>query len=782
MLKGIISAVFLAVACTFLYGQQPSITTFLKEGAPVEVIPGMFTTYRSDKHIYWEIPDSLIGREFAVTTTILTAPARPDRDMEKTFGYSGDMIGPVFFSFRKQGDELWMIDPQHERIIEDPEGVYAKIAAQRGNNRLYKRLPVKAKTQGSSLIEIGEVLKDFPLFNLDIVSFDLSIGTRLREKDCIKEIKGYDNRLLVHVSRAYRSSSIGIPGRPVSAPYVGDWDTGVCIKLLSKNPLEAVPANNGAYFSIGKECFQGDQPAVRKAVVKRWRLEIKPEDKEKYIKGELVEPIQPIIFYIDRNTPEKYIGCIIEAVRDWRPAFEQAGFKNAIDARLAPTAEEDPDFSIYDSTYPFISWKISGRNNAYGPSPCESRSGEIIACHIGIFSSVLNLEQKWYFAQCGANDPQAWNIELPDSLLFEQIKQVLTHEVGHTLGLEHNFLGSSHYSIDQLRDNDFLSQHSIGSSIMDYVRFNYALRPQDKVDLENRRIRVGEYDKWAIEWGYRIFPGKDASEREKNRNRWNQEKQKDPSLHFLGGMDVRAQAEDLGKDHVIVNTQGIENLKYLCEHPDVWNVTDKTSLYVLQGRYEAVLNHYKQWVQHVLSHLGGKRLAEADNKNIYIPEKADYNKKVMNFIQTYVLQPPVWMFNTTFTNKLEIDTSQEFDRFYEELMSEIIRSLWKVEKAEDACEGMLSVNEFLESMHEGLFVEWANKGLVSEAKHKVQILYVNKLCDLLNRSGKTTSSKLLVSVTQALNRIKKEGLEYSHRVSEPVARKRAMFLVDSIIF
>lgn len=142
------------------------------------------------------------------------------------------------------------------------------------------------------------------------------------------------------------------------------------------------------------------------------------------------------------------------------------------------------------------------------------------------------MEQKWYFAQCGANDPQAWNIELPDSLQYEQIKQVLTHEVGHTLGLEHNFLGSSHYSIDQLRDNDFLSQYSIGSSIMDYVRCNYALRPQDKVDLRNRRVRVGEYDKWAIEWGYRIFPGKDASEREKNRTLWNQEKQKDPSLHF----------------------------------------------------------------------------------------------------------------------------------------------------------------------------------------------------------------------------------------------------------
>lgn len=780
MLKGIIGAIFLAVVCTCLYGQQPDIAAFFKEEASVEVIPGMFTTYRSNGRIYWEVPDSLIGREFVVTTTILAAPARPDRDMEKKFGYSGDMIGPVFFSFRKHGNELWMLDPQHERVIEDPEGVYAKIAARRGNERLYKILPVKAKNPESNLVEIGEVLKDFPLFTLDIVSFDLLIGTRLREKDCIKEIKGFDNRLLIHATRTYQSSSMGMRGKPVAPPYIGDWDTGICIKLLSKEPLDPVFANTEAYFVIDKNYFQGDQPADRKAVIKRWRLEIRPEDEEKYMKGELVEPIQPIIFYIDRNTPEKYIGCIIEAVRDWRPAFEKAGFKNAIDARLVPTVEEDPDFSIYDSSYPFISWKISGQNNAYGPTPCEPRSGEIIACHIGIFSSVLNLEQKWYFAQCGANDPQAWNIELPDSLQYEQIKKVLTHEVGHTLGLKHNFLGSSHYSIDQLRNNDFLSRYSIGSSIMDYVRCNYALRPQDKVDLTNRWVRVGEYDKWAIEWGYRIFPGKNVAEREKNRDLWNQEKQKDSSLHFSGGVDVRAQAEDLGNDHVVVNAQGIENLKYLCEHPDAWKVTDKTSLRVLQGRYEAVLNHYKQWVRHVLSHLGGKRLAETEDENIYIPEKAAYNQKVMNFIQTYVLQPPVWMFDKTLTTNLEIDGSREFDRFYEELMSEIICSLQKVGETENACEDMLSVDDFLESIHNGLFTEWDDNVFVSDARYKVQLLYVNKLSKLLDRSEKVTSSRLLVSIMQTLNRMKEEGLDYSHRITDPVAKKRAMFLVDSI--
>lgn len=135
------------------------------------------------------------------------------------------------------------------------------------------------------MIEIGEVLKDFPLFTLDIVSFDLLIGTRLREKDYIKEIKGYDNRLLIHASRVYRSSSMKIPGKPVAPPYIGDWDTGICIKLLSKRPLEAVAANTGAYFSISKECFQGNQPAIRKSVVKRWRLEIRAEDEERYMRG-----------------------------------------------------------------------------------------------------------------------------------------------------------------------------------------------------------------------------------------------------------------------------------------------------------------------------------------------------------------------------------------------------------------------------------------------------------------------------------------------------------------
>ena len=291
------------------------------------------------------------------------------------------------------------------------------------------------------------------------------------------------------------------------------------------------------------------------------------------------------------------------------------------------------------------------------------------------------------------------------------------------------------------------------------------MRPGDKVDLKNRRVRIGKYDRWAIEWGYRIFPGKDAREREKNRRSWNEKQQQNPWLHFSAGVDVESQMEDLGNDHVAINTQGIENLKYICAQPEAWRVTDKVSLYVLQGRYQSIVQHYTNWVRHVLSHFGGKRLAGLENDNIYLPEKADYNRKALKFVQTYFLQPPVWLFNESLTTPLELNAAKELEHFYEGLMPDLIRSLRKVEESENACEGMLSVDEFLQGVHEGLFTERTDStsvdsALVDAAKHKIQALYVSSLLKLTENPEKIPSSRLLIAARQALKKINNEkGIE-----------------------
>ena len=519
---------------------------------------GLFGMERKGETIHWSIPDSLLGRDLMLTTTVLKAPARTTPDYTKKYGHPGDLFGPIILRFRKVDGEMWVTDPLYDRHLpatsDDP---IVNIARLRGDERLYDTLPIVSESDGQTTIDVSRWLKSNQLLGLKPVAFELELGTEDASRTQLKDVKALPHCMLIRKRLTYRPLPFMTPGRKASTSE-SEWEVGICLSLLPKHPMPVRPSGM-PYFGITQQEYQTNPlRASSRSLMKRWRLELTPEDSVRYFQGELVEPIHPIVVYVDRHTPARWLPCIMASVDAWQEAFEQAGFKNAIRAVKEPT--DDPNFYNYDNSHAYISWKPSGQSNAYGPTPCLASTGEVKACHIGIFSSVPDLLQLWYFTQCGATDPKAWDVELPQSVMDELMKLVFTHEIGHSLGLEHNFFGSSLHSLDELRDNDFLSRHGMGSSIMDYMRCNYALRPGDRTDLRNRIARIGEYDRWAIEYGYRIFPGKTEEEQERNRQAWLKQTAGELQHRFLGSNDVRAQSEDLGDDHVAFNIEGNANI------------------------------------------------------------------------------------------------------------------------------------------------------------------------------------------------------------------------------
>lgn len=738
---------------------------------------GLFGMERKDETIHWSIPDSLLGRDLMLTTTVLKAPARTTPDYTKKYGHPGDLFGPIILRFRKVDGEMWVTDPLYDRHLpatsDDP---IVNIARLRGDERLYDTLPIVSESDGQTTIDVSRWLKSNQLLGLKPVAFELELGTEDASRTQLKDVKALPHCMLIRKRLTYRPLPFMTPGRKASTSE-SEWEVGICLSLLPKHPMPVRPSGM-PYFGITQQEYQTNPlRASSRSLMKRWRLELTPEDSVRYFQGELVEPIHPIVVYVDRHTPARWLPCIMASIDAWQEAFEQAGFKNAIRAVKEPT--DDPNFYNYDNSHAYISWKPSGQSNAYGPTPCLASTGEVKACHIGIFSSVPDLLQLWYFTQCGAADPQAWDVELPQSVMDELMKLVFTHEIGHSLGLEHNFFGSSLHSLDELRDNDFLSRHGMGSSIMDYMRCNYALRPGDRTDLRNRIARIGEYDRWAIEYGYRIFPGKTEEEQERNRQAWLKQTAGELQHRFLGSNDVRAQSEDLGDDHVAFNTQGVENLKYLCSQPAAWDSPDIQSLHVRQRRYQYMITMLTEWTKQVLMHLGGYTQDEAGKGIVW--EKANYNRKVIDYLQSYVLTPPEWLFDAQLVNRLELDRTTLARNFYDKMMPWVTDRFADISRAQCAgTEGLLTLEEYVSSLHAALFSEWQQPATpVSDLKFEAQRAYIDQLANYLQRSS-NHSSHVLALVTAECARLLQEAEAYAGQTPPGKDRGQALELIEKL--
>ena len=625
--------------------------------APVlQMTPGLVAVAHHEKDWYFDVPDSLLGRRIlAVTRFVKHTPGASE--------YGGEMVSNrmVYWEKASNGNLLLRIDPNTIHADEGDE-IGRAVQASSENPIVASLKPEKNASPGCTRVKVSS------LFEGDTQPFTLSpaakrsynLGNIKGDASFIESIRTYPINTEVTVTKtfAYNAPAPSAPGPAARANTLpAGLQAGVVtlvlntsMILLPEEPMQPrlFDARVG-YFTDGYTEFSDDQQAVeRMRFITRWRLEARPEDVEKQKRGELVEPVKPIVYYIDPATPKQWRPYLIAGVNDWQAAFEQAGWKNAIRAEEWP--EDNPDMSMEDARFSVIRYLASPTANAYGPNVHDPRSGEILESHIGWYHNVMTLVHDWYQVQAGAVDPRARKFIFDDELMGDLIRFVSSHEVGHTLGLRHNMGSSSFTPVEKLRDKEWVEAHGHTVSIMDYARFNYVAQPEDGIGKAGLYPRINTYDKWAIEYGYRPTEFKTPKE---DHLYWNKviidRLAADPSLWFGGegsDSDPRAQREDLGDDAVLASTYGIRNLQRIIGQLPEWNAEEGDQYENLSRMYKSLLGQYNRYLGHVAANIGGRFVT---NRSIeqpgpkYAPVPKDRQKNALNWLNDNLFHKPTWL-------------------------------------------------------------------------------------------------------------------------------------------
>lgn len=714
----------------------PAIADFIKPAAEKHM--GMMNIYVQDKKYYAEIPDSLFGRDLAVMISLIKGSAQKERTAQDMFGFPGDALTLNVLQFEKgPNDKVFIVQPFYSSVRKDTTSEYYRLQKQTEFTPISMIFDVKARGEHSVLVDMTDAISgDNEIFSLKEAKDKLSLGAFQADKSYVSGVSSFGNNVLFRTVKSYGA---GTPPKGVKKTMNPTrWEVGASMYLLPEQPMRPryMDTRVGYFGSQFLDHDKNPYSSEKVLIASRWRLEPKPEDMEKYKRGELVEPVKPIVFYIDRNAPEYMIPYLIQGVEDWQRAFEGAGFKNAIRARVMPTPEEDPEFSPENLQYSIISYKLSPMQNAYGPHLADPRSGEILSSHIGLFHSVQGLVQNWYFSQAGALDARAHLNPFPEELMGRLMRYIICHEVGHTLGLRHNFAGSCKYSIPQLRDREYVKQHGHSASIMDYARFNYVAQPEDKLDIEDLIPGIGEYDMFAIEWGYRYFPDMASAEEERDSlQTWTTaQRHANPRLEFgteTNRSEPRFQSEDLGDNTVEANELGIKNLKRIMANIEAWTPGDDEEYSLLKTRYQGVRMQYIQYMLHAVQNVGGHftyDLLRSEGGDRLVAVGREQQKEAMNFLKRHVFAVPDWLYPSRLCNVAGVNPELAARTLQRNIINALMAKFKDVDKNEQlAGNKTYRVAEFAGDLYAIAFPAQCFNRSLTTVQRDLQVQYVRLL-------------------------------------------------------
>ncbi len=701
---------------------------------------GVFLVHRLDDKVYFEIPRDALGKLMLWTIEVVKGPAG--------VSWGGQALGNRVVRWERRGNRIYLWNVVFDKRA---DGKAVQRAVDSANmDTILLSFPVEAEGKDRSA-----VIQTTSMFTEDVPDFSVKRAVTGASsiddsRSYIEEVKSFPTNIEVRSLLTFRTG--GGAGGLTAAPPTGRGGraggggrsyTAVLHYSLVQLPDRPMMGRHFdsrvGYFTRSFEDYATQRGWMEtRQFINRFRLE-KKDPRE-----EVSEPVKPIVFYLSREVPEKWRPYLKQGVEDWAPAFEKAGFKNAIICKDAPGEREDSAWDAEDARYSVIRWVAEPTQNAMGPHVHDPRSGEIISAHIIFWHDIVKLVQLWYFVQCGGSDSRVTKLPLPDNIIGEALRYVSCHEVGHTLGLRHNHRASQAYTISQLRDPKFTDKFGTVASIMSYGRYNYVAQPEDKI--RNYIPRLGPYDYFAIEWGYRPIPTARTPEQERESlDGWASRQMKEPWLRF-GGEDGPAQVdptvltENIGSDALLATALGLKNLDRVIDKLVPATTRLGEDYTVLQDAYQAVLDHRMRWFGAVAKQVGGvveNRVLAGRGGDTFTRVPPERQRQAVRFLLDNAFVTPKKLIDPAIVNRFKYSgVADEITRQQKSLLTSLLsgqrfRLLLDAEVVNH--QKTYTALQFLTEVQDGVWSEVRQtKPVVEPIRRSLQRAYLEHLKSELN--------------------------------------------------